>query len=357
MDASSRVARLGDEPMTALARTEETMVSARSSSPLRPLFVPDDGPNNPVFAHVDPDDTVHATLLFAAPLVESELDAAETAVLEWFVAAEWGGVLPDLTHETLTPSCLHVAVTNVGSAREALTGLMAAIADAGVPLRRAIFARVRADGDSGALIRDLDPEARAHVRYKDPGDWWRACFDSALAPPISEDRAELASDDNAILEVAKTTFIERRAMPLHLPAFRICYGLADAAFEDESAEGTARSRDVARVLHAALDARFRAGDESVARPVSYNRLRHNDAALDRIRVGDRIGYSCAFHASHLREFLHDHLFRYREHELMLAARDAARALDLAPVVCWRRFSGRYVLQLWERLEKRVDAAA
>jgi hypothetical protein len=333
------------------------MVCKPSPGPSRPLFVPEDGANNPVFARVDPHDTVHATLLFAAPLVDEELDAAEAAVLEWFASAEWGGALPELTHETLTPSCLHVAVTNVVAAREALTALLAALAEARVPLRRAIFARVRADGDSDALVRDLDPEARAQVRYEDAGDWWRACLDARLSPPLSEDREELTSDDNAILEVAQTTFVERRAMPLHLPAFRICYGLADAEFEDDSIDGAARARDVARVLHSALDARFRAHDESVARPVSYNRLRHNDAALDRIRVGDRVGYSCAFHTSHLREFLHDHLFRYREHELMLATRDAARTLDLAPVVCWRRFAGRYVLQLWERGTSRVHAAA
>ena len=71
----------------------------------------------------------------------------------------------------------------------------------------------------------------------------------------------------------------------------------------------------------------------------------------------RGGYSCAFVASDLREFLHDNLFRYREYELMLAVRDATRVLDLEPVVCWRRFRGRYVVQLWEREVSRVHVAA
>ena len=81
------------------------------------------------------------------------------------------------------------------------------------------------------------------------------------------------------------------------------------------------------------------------------------APLDRIRAGTRVGFSCAFHAADLREFLHNHLFRYREYELMLAVRDTIRALDLEPVVCWRRFSGRYVLQLWERGASQVNQAA
>jgi hypothetical protein len=42
---------------------------------------------------------------------------------------------------------------------------------------------------------------------------------------------------------------------------------------------------------------------------------------------------------------------------MLALRDAARAVDLMPVVCWRRFTGRYVVQLWERGDSRVHVAA
>ena len=323
----------------------------------RAILVPDDGPQNPAFSALDGADTVHATLLFAHPLGEAELDTAERAAHEWFATAKWGGLLPELTHETLTPSCLHVAVTHVKAARKALTALLTAMARAGVPLRRAIFARVRADGDHNALVRNLDSGARAQMRYEDAGTWWRACFDPSLAPPVSEDRAELSRDDNALLEVQTTTFFERRAMPLHVSGLRICYGLAAAEFVDEVGEEAARSHAGARALECALDLRFRAGDEPEPRPVPYDRLQRAGVALDRIRMGDRVGYSCAFRTNDLREFLHDHLFRYREHELMLAIRDVALALDLLPVVCWRRFSGRYVLQLWERGASRVHAAA
>ncbi len=323
--------------------------------------LPEDGPRNPVFAALDREDTVHATLLFAAPLSEAELDAAERAVLLWFAVAEWGGRSPVLAHETLTRSCLHVAVTDVTAAQAALGELLTALGDADLRLRRAMFARVRADGDRNALVQSLDAAARAEVRYEDREAWWRACFDVSLAPPVSEDRAELACDDDAILEAEQTTFVERRAMPLHVSELRICYGLAPAEFVDESPEDTERAQAAARALDHALDARFLAGDEPretpAARPVPYDRLRRYGAALDRIRVGDRTGYSCAIHSNDLREFLHDHLFRFREHELMLAVRDAVSALELEPVVCWRRFAGRYVLQLWDRSASRVHVAA
>ena len=248
-----------------------------------------------------------------------------------------------------------MAVTGVRTAQHALGLLLHTLLGMGVPVARAVFVRLRADGDRDAVVRGMDPGARPQVEYDDPGDWWRACFDPSAEPPLSEDRAELGEDDNALLEIGRTTYAERRGLPLHVPGVRICYGLGDVVFEEEA---TVRGRDVARVLRRALDERFSLGDDGLEeRPLPYNRLRQDDAALDRVVAGDRAGYSFAFHADHLREFLHDHLFRYREYKLMLALRDAIRALDLEPVVCWRRFRGRYVLQLWERGASHVHVAA
>jgi hypothetical protein len=297
---------------------------------------------------------VEATLLFKGMLGERALDEVELAVLGWFAQAEWGGAAPTLVKETLTPGCLHVAVTGVASAHRALGLLLASLREIGIPVSRAVFTRLRADGDRDAVVRGMDPAARPQVEYDDPGDWWRACFDPHALPPISEDRVELAHDDDALLEVGDTTYAERRGLPLHVPEVRICYGLADVTFEEDP---TARGDEVAQVLRGAIDRGFRAGDEALRRPAHYNRLLQVDAPLDRIRARDRLGYSCAFHAGDLRDFLHDHLFRYREYELMLACRDAALAVDLEPVICWRRSQGRYVVQLWERAASRVHVAA
>jgi hypothetical protein len=267
--------------------------------------------------------------------------------------------------QALTATCAHVAVTGITRAAEPLARFVEVFAASGVPVRRALFARMPQSCDRQSLVRQMDPGARPEVHYADTGDWWRACFDEGAAPPLSEDRAELAFDENALVETPDTTLAERRGMPLHVPGLRICYGLADWTFEDDRARAAppahdpaaARARDVSRVLGAALDVRFRAGDPSQERPRLYNRLKHADGALDRIRAVDRVGYSCAFHCDSLRERLQDPFFRYREHELMLALRDAARAVDLMPVVCWRRFTGRYVVQLWERGDSRVHVAA
>ena len=154
--------------------------------------------------------------LFRGTLSEEQLDEAERALLGWFAGAEWGGRLPILVAETLTTSCLHVAVTGVRTAEHALGLLLDALAGTGVPMARAVFARLRADGDRDALVRGMDPGARPQVEYDDPREWWRACFDPNAAPPLSEDRAELARDDNALLESGRTTFAERRGLPLHV---------------------------------------------------------------------------------------------------------------------------------------------
>jgi hypothetical protein len=310
----------------------------------RRLFVPEDGFRSPLFTGVDPADTVEATVIFRGTLDDSQLDDAESAVLGWFAGAEWGGRLPILVGETLTPSSLHVAVTGVRTAQRALALLLDALTGMGVPVARAVFTRLRADGDRDALVRGMEPGARSQVEYDDPGEWWSACFDTSAAPPLSEDGAELARDDDALLESGRTTFAERRGIPLHVSDMRICYGLADAPFDDSP---SARADDVAHALRAAIERRF-GTDESEAAPPAYDRLRKAGGPLDSLHVAGRAGYSCAFQSADLREFLHDHLFRYREYELMLAVRDVVRALDLEPVVCWRRFSGRYVVQLWER---------
>ena len=323
-------------------------------SPPRRILVPEEGPSSPLFEIVDAGDTVQATFLFRAALTEPQLDEAERAVLAWFAGAEWGGRLPILVDETLTTSCLHVAVTGVRTARAALGLLLETLVGMGVPVLRAVFVRLRGDGDRDALVRGMDPSARPQVEYDDPEEWWRACFDPSAPPPLSEDRAELARDNNALLEIDRTTFAEQRGLPLHLTQLRICYGLAEARFDPE--EG-ARAADVGRVLQGAIGERLCAGDGAIAPPATYNLRRETGAPLDRIRAGSRVGYSCAFHAADLREFLHNHLFRFREYELMLAVRDTVRALDLEPVVCWRRFNGRYVLQLWERGASQVHQAA
>jgi hypothetical protein len=330
--------------------------------------VPEGGHESPLFGVVDAADTVEATVLFRETLTEAQLDEAERAVLSWFAGAEWGGRLPILVDETLTASCLYVAVTGVKTARHALGLLVETLSGKGVPVARVVFARLRADGDRDALVRGMDPSARAQVEYDDPREWWSACFDPDAAPPLSEDRAELARDTNALLEVGPTTYAEHRGLPLHVSEIRTCYGLADATFDDaaksslsvnDESRDAARRRglDVARVLHSAIRERFCAGEPGASHPVSYNRLLETDPPLDRIQAGGRTGYSCAFDARDLRQFLHNHLFRYREHELMLAVRDTVRALELEAVVCWRRFNGRYVIQLWEREASRADRAA
>ena len=315
-----------------------------SSSPPRRSLVPEDGPRSPLFAAIDTRDVVEATVLFGGPLTEEQLDWAEASVLGWFAAAEWGGELPTLVDERLTSSCLHVAVTGVRTAERALGYLLEVLARTGVPVARAMFTRLRADGDRDALVRGMDPSARAQVEYDDPRAWWEACFDESAAPPLSEDRAELARDDNALLETGSTTYVERRGLPLHVRGMRICYGLGETTTEisSDDADG-ARARTVARVLRKALEERLCASQR--------------DVPLRRVRAGDRAGYMCTFRASDLREFLHDHLFRYREYELMLALREAIRTLNLEPVVCWRRFDRRYVVQLWERDASRVHQAA
>lgn len=324
-----------------------------SSSPPRRILVPQEGPLSPLFECVDAADTVEATFLFRGSLTDAQLDDAEGAVLGWFAGAEWGGRLPILVDETLTASCLYVAVTGVKTARQALGLLLETLVAMGLPVARAVFVRLRADGDRDALVRGMDPTARPQVEYDDPCEWWQACFDPNCPPPLSEDRAELARDCNALLEIDQTTYAEQRGLPLHLSDLRICYGLADARFDEAPSD---RGREVASALHAALGERF-GGGESGAAPAYYNRLFESDAPLDRVRAGSRVGYSLAFQAHDLREFLHSHLFRYREYELMLAVRDTARALDLEPVVCWRRLNGRYVLQLWERGASQVHQAA
>jgi hypothetical protein len=297
---------------------------------------------------VEPADVVETTVLFRGTLGEEQLDEAERALLAWFAGAEWGGRLPILVGETLTPSCLHVAVTGVRTAERALALLLDALAGTGVPVARVIFARLRADGDRDALVRGMEPGARPQIEYDDPGTWWDACFDPSAPPPLSEDSAELARDDNALLESGRTTYAERRGLPLHVADMRICYGLADATFGDLPGAASARGDDVARGLRTAIEERFGGSDGAAGPPVFYDRLCRTGASLDSLNVAGRAGYSCAFQCADLREFLYDHLFRYREYELMLAVRDAVRALDLEPVVCWRRFNGRYVLQLWER---------
>lgn len=320
---------------------------------VRRILVPEGWAESPLFKVVEAADTVEATILFGRPLTEAQLDDAERAVLAWFSGAKWGGSHPILVDETLTELCLHVAVTEVRTAQDAFGRLLDALAGVGVPVARAVFVRLRADGDRDALVRGMDPSARPQVEYDDPREWWDACFDLAAAPPISEDRAELAHDYNALLEMGKTTYAEHRGLPLHVADMRICYGLGDAIFDD--ADG-GRGADVARALGAALDEYFSTGDGG-GRPTFFNHLLQPDAPLDRLRAGGRSGYSCAFRSSELREFLHDHLYRYREYELMLAMRAAARALDLEQVVCWRRFSGKYVVQLWERGASLIHQAA
>ena len=327
------------------------------SPPPRRILVPEEGPRSPLFQAIDAADVVEATILFRGSLDEAQLDEAERAVLAWFAGADWGGRLPVLVDETLTASCLYVAVTGVKTAQHALGLLLETLVGMGVPVARAVLVRLRADGDRDALVRGMDPSARPQVEYDDPGEWWRACFDPNAPPPLSEDRSELARDTNSLLEIGTSTYAERRGLPLHVSGIRICYGLGEATFDEQSEAGRERGRDVARVLHGALEERFCGGESGAARPAFYNHLLQADAPLDRIRAGSRVGYSCALQAPDLREFLHSHLFRYREYELMLAVRDTARALDLEPVVCWRRFSGRYVLQLWERGASLVHQAA
>jgi hypothetical protein len=258
-----------------------------------------------------------------------------------------------------------VAVTGVKTAQHGLGLLRETLIGMGVPVARAVLVRLRADGDRDALVRGMDPSARPQVEYDDHGEWWRACFDPSAPPPLSEDRSELARDTSALLEIGTTTYAERRGLPLHVNGMRICYGLGDARLDHDPAKSSTgdskseheRGREVARVLQGAVEERLCGGESGAARPAFYNHLLQAGAPLDRVRAGTRAGYSCALQASDLREFLHSHLFRYREYELMLAVRDTARALGLEPVVCWRRFSGRYVLQLWERGASLVHQAA
>ncbi len=325
------------------------------TSPSLRRIVPEEGSESPLFKVVDTADTVEATVLFRGALTEAELDEAERAVFAWFSGAEWGGRMPILVDETLTASCLHVAVTGVRTAQRALGLLLETLASVGVPVARAVLVRLRADGDRDALVRGMDPSARPQVEYDDPREWWDACFDHRAPPPLSEDRAELARDNNALLEMGRTTYAERRGLPLHVADMRICYGLGDAIFDDAEAYRERRG-DVADALKNALDAHFSA-DDAGGRPAFYNHALQANAPLDRVRAGGRAGYSCAFRAADLRDFLHDHLFRYREYELMLAVRTVVRLLDLEPVVCWRRFNGRYVLQVWERGASLVHQAA
>ena len=324
-------------------------------------MVPEDGPENPLFARVEKADSIHVTIAFARALGDAELDAVERIALGWYRDAEWQGTPPQLENETLVPTCLHLAITGVTTARAPLTTLIDALRRAGVPLHQVILGRFGPDKVRATLLALMDPGAPREARYDDEGAWWRACFDASSAPPLSEDQGELFTDENALIEGViegrGTTFAEHRGLPLHVPGMRICYGVGDFQFT----EGDRRSMEVTRVFRAALDVRFRGcwpePFEGMVRPAAYNVKGQRDGALDRIQKDGKVGYSCLFTTRDLREFLHGHVFRYREYELMLALRDTARALDLEAVVCWKRFTRRYVIQLWERSRSRVPFAA
>ncbi len=320
-------------------------------------MVPEDGPHNPLFAVVEPSDSVHVTVLFAPPLDDALLDRVERIAVEWFGRAEWEGCPPQLENETLGPSCLHLALTGVVTARAPLATLVDALERAGVPMHQVILGRHGPDKQRATLLSIMDPAAPRQARYEDERAWWQACFDPASSPPLSEDTGELCIDDNALIEGARTTFAEQRALPLHVPGIRICYGVGEFQF----VEPDRRTLEVTRVFRAALDTRFRGcwsePFEGTHRPAPYNVKGQRDGALDRVTKGGRVGYSCLFTTRDLREFLHGHAFRYREYEVMLALRDTVRALDLEPVVCWKRFTRRYVIQLWERPQSRVHFAA
>lgn len=318
-------------------------------------MVPEDGPENPLFERLDVADTLHLTILFAVPLTDAMLDRVEAIAFDWFARAQWNplGEAPtqaQLEDETLTPTCLHLAITNVTAARDAIKSLVGALAKERVGLQQVLLGRLGPDKARSTILSLMDPASRRQTRYDDPSAWWRACFDPSAAPPLSEDHCELFIDDNALIEGKRTTFAEHRNLPLHVPGTRICFGLADFEFDPDGDDR--RTLDVTNAFRAALDARFRGfwrePFEGTMRPAPYNLKGHRDGTLDRVRKDGRFGYSCLFTARDLREFLHGNVFRYREYELMLALRDTVRAMDLEPVICWKRFSQKYVVQLWER---------
>src|SRR5262249_5155893 len=81
-------------------------------------MVHEDGPYNPLFEHVDRADTLHVTILFSTPLDEARLDRVEAIAADWFARASWTvsdeeKAEAQLEDETLTPTCLHLAITNV----------------------------------------------------------------------------------------------------------------------------------------------------------------------------------------------------------------------------------------------------
>jgi hypothetical protein len=327
-------------------------------------MVPEEGPYNPIFERLDLSDTLHVTMLFAAPLGDAMLDRVEAIAFDWFAKTSWAApgeepATPQLEDERLTPTCLHLAITNVTTAKSPVADLIAALEMAKVGLHQVILGRRGPNKMRSTLLSLMDPTATRQTRYDDPRSWWSACFDLSCPPPLSEDLGELFIDENTLLEGKKTTFAEYRGLPLHVAGVRICYGMVDFEFAPD--ESDRRTLDVTRVFRTALDSRFngfwREPFEGTMRPAPYNLKQQRDGALDRIRRDGRVGYSCVFTTRDLREFLHGNVFRYREYELMLALRDTVRALDLEPVVCWRRFTRRYVVQMWERKARAVHCAA
>jgi len=264
-------------------------------------MVPEDGPQNPLFERLDVADTLHVTILFASALGDAQLDRVEAIAFDWFAQSAWSApgeplALPQLEDETLTPTCLHLAITNVTSVRQPIASLVAAVARASIGLRQVILARL--GPKRATLLSLMDPDGAREAHYDDPRAWWRACFDPSALAPISEDQGELFTDENALIEGMRTTFAEHRALPLHIAGARICYGLTD--FEFDPREGDRRTLDVTRVFRSALDTRF-AGCweepyEGTMRPAPYNLKGQRDGTLDRIRKEGRVGHSALFDA-------------------------------------------------------------
>ena len=339
----------------------------RMSYPLETLgvhMVPEDGPHNPIFERVDTTDTVHVTMTFATPLGEAMLDRVSGLISDWFSRTSWKAPgemhgIPEIEDERLTPNCLHLAITNVSTARQPVASLIVALASARVGLHQVILGRLGPNKVRSTLLSLMDPEASRQAKYDDVGSWWSACFDPESAPPLSEDQGELFIDENALIEGKKTTFAEYRGLPLHVPGMRVCYGMVD--FEFAPRENDRRTLDVTHAFRSSLDARFRGcwrePFDGTMRPAPYNLKEERDGVLDRIKKDGRIGYSGLFTTRDLRAFMHGNIFRYREYELMLALRDTVRALGLEPVVCWRRFTRKYVVQMWERGPDEIHFAA
>src|SRR5438045_1569219 len=107
-------------------------------------MVPEDGPYNPIFARLDTTDTLSVSVLFATPLGDALLDRVEAIACDWFAVTSWTAegaevTLPQLEEETLTPTCLHLAVTNVTTAREPIAALVRALVRAGVGAHQVIL--------------------------------------------------------------------------------------------------------------------------------------------------------------------------------------------------------------------------